>query len=311
MAMKMETISKPRRPLKPKTIKTVVGLVKRIVASAVDAEGKQLHRPEWNNEFMEVPIVEKRKQKRPSITSEFVSGLGRYAVLKMRVLFILLGATGARIGEMLGIEINKHISEDFRTLYIRQKVHNGKIEHYLKTASSYRDIDLHPAIAEILRSYVGARKSGLVFCTSTGKPLSPRYVYGHLYRALNALGYKNNFDGDSKAGFHMLRRFRDTFLRNHTNCRPGLITYWMGWGDDDGEDYPSGPAKSDRNRGSAMPNLYDTIADNRPFRLSMAQECGFGFDLPSFAPNVPNNGTVAETDTGAQLTDDEGVDFWI
>jgi len=41
-------------------------------------------------------------------------------------LTVLNDATGLRIGEGLGIEIDEHISPDFMTLYIRQKVHGGK-----------------------------------------------------------------------------------------------------------------------------------------------------------------------------------------
>ncbi len=123
-----------KRPLAASSINTYIDVAKRIVASAVDEEtGKPLYRPEWDNKFIDLPKVNKKKQKRPSISSEIMTGLARYPVILYRVLFILLAATGARIGEMLGIEIAKHISPDFRTIFIRQKVYAGRIQHYLKT----------------------------------------------------------------------------------------------------------------------------------------------------------------------------------
>ena len=55
------------------------------------------------------------------------------------MIFILCGAAGLRIGELLGIEIDKHISPDFLTLYIQQKVRRGRIEERLKTSWASRD----------------------------------------------------------------------------------------------------------------------------------------------------------------------------
>lgn len=85
--------------------------------------------------------------------------------LRERMIFILCGAAGLRIGEALRIEIDKHISPDFLTVYIEQKVHHGKIEQRLKTANGFRQVDLHPSIAEMLKHLVGERKTGFLFCT--------------------------------------------------------------------------------------------------------------------------------------------------
>jgi hypothetical protein len=38
------------------------------------------------------------------------------------MIFILCGAAGLRIGEALGIEINKHVPPDFLTISIKQEV---------------------------------------------------------------------------------------------------------------------------------------------------------------------------------------------
>jgi hypothetical protein len=56
-----------------------------------------------------------------------------------RMLFIPCAAGGLRIGEALGLEIDKHISADFRTLDISQKVLlHSKVYKRLKTASAAR-----------------------------------------------------------------------------------------------------------------------------------------------------------------------------
>jgi site-specific recombinase XerC len=105
-----------------------------------------------------------------------------------RMIFTLCGAAGVRIGELLGIEIDK----DFLTLYIQQKVRRGKIEQRLKAANAVREVDLHPAIATLLKRFVGRRKHGLLFCTRTGKPLSPtNIIRRHLHMALKELNYIN------------------------------------------------------------------------------------------------------------------------
>ena len=85
------------------------------------------------------------------------------------MIFILCGAAGLRIGEALGIEIDKHISPDFLTISVKQKVHHGRVEQRLKTANGVRQVDLHPAIAALLKEFVGDRKIGLPVLHSEGK----------------------------------------------------------------------------------------------------------------------------------------------
>jgi hypothetical protein len=47
--------------------------------------------------------------------------------------------------------------------------------------------------------------------------------------ALNGLNYTNPHTGTHKAGNHaFLRRFRNTYPRNYTECPEGLYKYWMG-----------------------------------------------------------------------------------
>jgi hypothetical protein len=73
------------------------------------------------------------------------------------MIFVLCGAGGFRVGEALGIEIDKHISPDFLTIFIQQKIHHGRVEQRLKTANGFRQVDLHPTIVAFLKEFVGTR----------------------------------------------------------------------------------------------------------------------------------------------------------
>lgn len=256
--------------LSPKTIENYLQVPKMVVASVVDDDGSELYPRDWNHEFMDVPLVEKSKQNTPSFSSEVMTGLARWKNPKTRMLFILCGAAGLRISEALGIEIDKHISSDFRTISVRQQARHCKVKGRLKTINALRDVDIHPDVAALLRAFVGDRKSGFLFASRTGKPLSSsNIIRRHLHPALKKLGYVNPRTGDHKAGTHAFRRFRNTYLRNKTGCPEGLRNYWMG------------------HAGNTMDDLYDKIKEDVEFRREWAEKSGFGFELPSVVPNVP------------------------
>ena len=156
--------------LAPSTIRDYSNIVKAVVASAINEKAEELFPRKWNEEFIDAPIIEKQNQ--PSTTSEGMAEILRYADGQFRVLYALLGGCGPRrAGEALGLEIGKHISEDCRTLYVRQKAKRGKIQPNLKTKHGERDTDLCTPLAAMLRDFIGSRTSGLLFCTSTGKQL--------------------------------------------------------------------------------------------------------------------------------------------
>jgi integrase len=162
-----------------------------------------------------------------------MSGVATRKKERERMVFILCGAAGLRIGEALGIEIEKHIAPDFLTISIEQKARHCKIEKRLKTTSASRQVDLHPAIASILMKFAGERKTGVLFCTRNGKPLGSSCILRRrLHLALKQLGFINPLTGTHKAGHHAFRRFRNTHLRNRTECPEGLRRYWMGHADE-------------------------------------------------------------------------------
>ncbi len=256
--------------LSPKTVENYLQVPKMVVASVVDDDGNQVYPREWNHEFMDVPLVEKSKQNTPSFSSEVMTGLAKWKKLKERTLFIVCGASGLRISEALGIEIDKHISSDFRTISVRQQARHCKVKDRLKTSNAVRNVDLHPDVAGLLKAFTGDRKSGFLFASRNGKPLSSsNVVRRHLHPALKELGYVNPHTGTHKAGSHAFRRFRNTYLKNKAGCPEGLRNYWMG------------------HAGNSMGDHYDKIKEDVEFRKEWTEKSGYGFELLSVVPNVP------------------------
>ena len=191
--------------MSPKMVNNVVQVVKMVVASAVNENGERVHPRTWNHEFIDLPEV--KNQRQPTFTSAVMDAIAGGSKGREQMLFVLLGATGMRIGEALGLEIEKHISSDFSTLYIRQKVWRGQIQPFLKSENGVRDVDLPTSIAAVLNEFVGARTSGLLFCSKNGLPL----LQSNLLRlSLHPLLKKLN---QPKMGAHAFRRFRTTWLR--------------------------------------------------------------------------------------------------
>jgi hypothetical protein len=120
--------------LSPATIRDYSNFVKSVVASAINEDGEELFPRTWNEEFIDAPVV--KHQRQPSTDREGMEAILKEANEQYRVLYALLAGCGPmRAGEALGLEIDKHISEDCRTLYIRQKAKRGILQPYTKTRS--------------------------------------------------------------------------------------------------------------------------------------------------------------------------------
>jgi hypothetical protein len=204
--------------LGPKSTNEYIKLVKMIVASAKDPKTRKQSYPVfWDSEYLDLPIVEKRNQKRPAFDSETVTRLVGSAKRYVQMVYVLTATSGMRIGEVLGLEIDKHFADDFSTVLVRQKVRKCKMEDYLKTDNAYRDIDLHSSVVMMLKEFIGLRTVGFLFASRNGKPLSNSNILNrHLHPTLDKLGWSDPRTGDDTAGNHAFRRFRNTFLRkNH------------------------------------------------------------------------------------------------
>ena len=256
--------------LSPKSIENYLQVPKMVVASVTDDDGNQMYPRKWNHEFIDMPVVQQSEQNRPSFSPEIMTGLATYRHPREQMLFVLAGAGGLRIGEALGVEIDKHLSADCSTIIVEQKARRGRVERRVKSANAKREVDLHPAVAKLLKGFIGTRTTGFLFETGNGTPLTLTNVLRrHLHPALKELGYVNAHTGDHKAGTHAFRRYRNTYLRNETSYPKGPRDYWLGHAE------------------NTMDDLYDMVKDNAVLRKQKAAEYGVGFELPaSIVPGV-------------------------
>jgi len=176
-----------------------------------------------------MPVVDRSTQNTSLFAGEMMAGLAKWKYPQAQMLFVLCGATGMRIGEALGLEIDKYISSDCRTFRIGQKARRCTIEDPLKTKNAVREVDPHSSVAELLREFVSDPESGFLFQSRNGKPLpSSNIVKRHLHPALKALGYTNPITGTARAGTHAFRRFHNTYSRTTRRAREDSTN--TGWG---------------------------------------------------------------------------------
>jgi site-specific recombinase XerD len=249
--------------LSPQTVNSYFRMAAAVVGSAEDADGNPLYPRKWDPEKLDLPIVDLKEQNCPTIDEQTMTFLASCRKACDRMLFILCGATGMRIGEILGLEIDKHFADDFSTVLVRQQAKGTTLTSGLKTKHAFRDIDLHPDVAKLLREFIGVRSSGLLFCSKHGKPLSQNNIRNRLlYPILESLGVR-------KGGNHVFRRFRVKWLRKQ-RAPEDLIRFWLGHG------------------GNTVTDRYVTIADEKGWRKTEAEKAGIGFTLPTaVVPIVP------------------------
>jgi hypothetical protein len=249
-----ELVEQMALELAASSIRDYVNVVKSVVASAIDENGEQLFPRKWNAEYIDAPLVGEQNQ--PSTTSEGITQILKKAGGQYRILYALLAGCGPlRAGEGLGLEIDKHISADFRTLHIQQKAKRGEIQHYLKTKSGEREVDMCCFLAKMLRDFVGNRTEGLLFRTSTGAQLlQSNTLSDSLHPTLKAIEHV-------KGGFNIFRRFRITHLQK-TECPEVLRHFWSG------------------HAPRHVSERYTKLREERDFRLQWAEKVGLGFELP-------------------------------
>jgi integrase len=213
--------------LSPKTISNYFQVVRMVFSSCVDEDGMETYPRNWRKMGLVIPKVNRRKQRRPCFTKEVMNHLANSLTIerKMRMLFILCGATGLRLGEALGIRIEKVLDNGSRII-IDEKAWRGEIHDYLKTENGQREVDLPANVAKLLVEFIGNRRTGLLFCTRHGCQLDQRNILRHLHKALEDFGFE-------QAGAHSFRRYRNTYLRNFTACPESVLNFWLGWGEGD------------------------------------------------------------------------------
>ena len=236
--------------LSPKTIVNYSQVVKLVVASAVTEDGEQIYPRKWNHDFIGLPIVQKEKQHRPTVTETELGEILASVKGRVHMLFALLAGTGLRIGEALGSKTSD-LSPDCRVLHIQRSIWRGQ-EQLPKTPNAIRVVDIPEALAQVLRSYI-ADKTGYLFATAKGNPLQTRNVL----RALHGTG--------KKVGLHAFRRFRLTWLRKN-GVPKDLERLWMG------------------HAAEEIGDIYSKLKDDEVYRGDWAERIGLGFSIGTFGP---------------------------
>jgi integrase len=262
-SMKIEKVGDERR-FDDKTIVEFFRVFRRVIASARDKKLREVYPREWDLAYIGLPKVNKREQHRPTFTATEISFIVANARRPVyTVLFALLAGSGLRIGEMLALEVGKHVSADCSILSIRQQRDRwGRIQPTPKTEAGFRDVDLHSSLADMLRSYIGERESGFLFESKNGTMFWP----GTIYRDGLKLILKEM--GRSRVRFHAFRRFREATLQR-SEVRQILIDYWMG------------------HENADMSSRYGKqLTEDVEFRQQWAQKVGLGFGLLQASESV-------------------------
>ena len=177
-----------------------------------------------------------------------------------------------RISEALAIE-RRNFTNDECTIQVRQQVHREKplIVSHLKTDAAYRDIDLHPEVAEYLRVFI-CGKDGLLFKTRNGTPhLHHNIEERWLTERLKAMQLD-----EPGMGWHAFRRFRNTWLRGR-RCQEDIKNFWMG------------------HKPRTMSELYSHLFEEVELRLAEGAQVGVGFDIPAYiAPNCSKGSVLSD-----------------
>jgi len=125
------------------------------------------------------------------------------------VIYLLSVYLGMREGEVLGIYF-EDVDILHRTIHVKhavQALKGGLVVTEPKTESSKRAVSIPSSIISILTDYlyVQKRNQGLIFTTSSGKPISPRNLVRHFKSAIKETGLPN-------IRFHDLRHTHASLL---------------------------------------------------------------------------------------------------
>jgi integrase len=244
--------------LSPKTIVNYTQLMKMVVASAVDEQtGDQLFPIKWNHDFADMPVVGKQHQ--PSLTEDEMTKIAAEASGREQMLYVLIAATGLRIGEALGLEV-KHLSDDCTLLSVEQSLFAGKVQDP-KTPAAVRVVDVPGAVASLLKAYIADRKDGFVFATRNGHAiLQSNLLRRKLHPLLRELKIK-------RVGFHSFRRFRATWL-DMSGAPESFIKHALG------------------HANKTVTDKYKKSYSNPVWRKEIVEKVGTGFEIPTVVRTV-------------------------
>lgn len=206
----VERLLQSKSALSAKTQRNILVLLQGVFSLAVDDDviGSS---PVRNRHKPTVPRREK-----PAWTPQQVRAIINAAPAQYRVLFTCEALTGARLGELLGLQW-KHIDLEARRLQIQQSLWHGQLIS-TKTEGSVRTLPFGEALAAGLRDHwrdsTHHRPDDFVFCKPDGSPLHPDVLRKDiLYPILDRLGIPRQ---PRSSGFHRFRHSAGSFVNAQT-----------------------------------------------------------------------------------------------
>lgn len=194
-------VSKRVKEVKPKTVGNEIILLKEMFKHAV-IWGYLKENPA---QFIEKPRVEKEEM--DILTPEEIRAFLVEITPRHYVFFLMAVTTGARRGELLGLQ-KGDISWNTNQIHVRRAMWKGRFVTP-KSKYSIRSIDMTPYLAHELKKHLLSTplsKMDLVFCNKEGKPLDANaLVRRHFLPALRRAGLR-------RIPFHSLRH-SNTALR--------------------------------------------------------------------------------------------------
>jgi integrase len=196
--------------LSPKTTRNLLGILQVIFSLAVD-----------NDLIAKSPVRNRHKPTIRRIEKPIWSPMQMREILestpdKYRVLFQVLALTGARTGEVLGLQW-KHVDLDKAQLRIEQSFWRGLLVAP-KTRDSVRTLNIGVVLVEALRRHrdVSDKKTSndFVFCKKDGSPLHPDVLRKDvLYPVLDRLRIARPL---GTSGFHAFRHSVGSLINAET-----------------------------------------------------------------------------------------------
>lgn len=196
--------------LSPKTVRNLLVIVQGIFGLAEDND-LIARSPVRNRHKPEV-----QRQEKSIWTREQIRTILEAAPRQYRSLFVCVGLTGVRLGELIALQW-KHIDFENRVLRIEQSLWRGEVVPP-KTEGSVRSIPFGETLAKSLNTHLqGSTHIGpddLVFCKSDGKPFNPDVLRKDvLYPVLDRLGIVRTARA---SGFHTFRHSAASLINAET-----------------------------------------------------------------------------------------------
>lgn len=226
----------------------ITSCVKSIIASVCDAEGEPLYPRKWDNERLDLPIVNPAEQHTPTVTREQLESALKSSEEPHKYLYACLAGSGLRIGEALAIKlmddgVGTFFDSDMATIHVRQSLFRG-VAQLPKTFAGIRTVEVSRELAARLAQFAGTR-DGYLF--GNGAPLNKSTAQKYLEK-------------QNLPGFHSFRRFRATTLR--AGLVPEDVTrYWLG------------------HSAGSITDRYSKLGLDRHVRREWADKAGLGFQL--------------------------------